>query len=171
MQTGFFGKLKLEHRKPLDKCSNSRYTFRMRTREKIVEYVEKYREEFGKKPSYRNIAKEVGLKSPSSVKYHMEASGYKHVAIFFADGRNRILDLLGNKCSVCGFSDARALHIDHRNGGGYRERKRLGQKRMYKKILEELESGFLNNYQLLCANCNWIKRHENKELVRFKPIS
>ena len=22
-----------------------------------------------------------------------------------------------------------------------------------------------NKYQLLCANCNWIKRHENKESI------
>lgn len=35
---------------------------------------------------------------------------------------------------------------------------------MYRKILLMLEAGTAaGEYQLLCANCNWIKRAENNE--------
>ena len=75
--------------------------------------------------------------------------------------RKKVLDLLGNKCKRCGFSDKRALQIDHINGGGLKETKSFTK--MYTKyIVEELLCGS-KKYQLLCANCNWIKRAENKE--------
>lgn len=64
------------------------------------------------------------------------------------------------ECFRCGFTDWRALQIDHLNGGGHKER--TASKNSQKVLL----SNILNNpekYQLLCANCNWIKRYENKE--------
>ena len=67
--------------------------------------------------------------------------------------------ILGDKCVRCGFSDPRALQIDHIDGGGNREIKKIGTYRIYYKILK----GQTSEYQLLCANCNWIKRVENKE--------
>lgn len=73
--------------------------------------------------------------------------------------RSQILDLLGHKCAVCGFSDPRALQIDHIKGGGYRERQRVGVDNQYRRILEVKGEG----YQLLCANCNQIKKYVNKE--------
>ena len=78
--------------------------------------------------------------------------------------RQKILLLLGSKCSNCGIEDYRVLQIDHINGGGYRERKQFGTggnatARYYAHILEVGGKG----YQLLCANCNWIKRYEQKE--------
>ena len=72
-----------------------------------------------------------------------------------------ILNFLGNKCVKCGFSDWRALQIDHINGGGRNEIKRLGYMKYYKKIKENPQE-----YQILCANCNWIKRYENNELIQ-----
>jgi len=76
--------------------------------------------------------------------------------------RNTTLDAMGGKCSSCGFSDFRALQIDHVNGDGKNERKNPTGRSYYEKVLQS----FLKKegkYQLLCANCNWIKRHENKE--------
>lgn len=74
--------------------------------------------------------------------------------------RNSILDLLGRKCIRCGFDDLRALQIDHINGGGTKERKELGnQYNRYRHILKMKGEG----YQILCANCNRIKVHENHE--------
>lgn len=58
-----------------------------------------------------------------------------------------------------GCSDKRCLQIDHVFGGGVQERKKLGSKARYLKVLND-QSGV---YQLLCANCNWIKRHVNDE--------
>jgi len=76
--------------------------------------------------------------------------------------RNEILSLLGSKCIRCGFSDIRALQIDHVHGGGTKERKNYGSMPLYRKILKEIKAGS-KDYQLLCANCNWIKKYENKE--------
>lgn len=76
--------------------------------------------------------------------------------------RKEILKILGNKCIRCGFSDKRALQIDHVNGGGCKELRSKNQLVYCRQVLKELEAGS-KKYQLLCANCNWIKRAENKE--------
>jgi len=83
--------------------------------------------------------------------------------------RMNIIELLGNKCSNpnClvpnGCSDWRALQIDHINGKGNKEFQQLKNTyQYYKFILEQIKSGS-KEYQLLCANCNWIKKYENKE--------
>lgn len=83
--------------------------------------------------------------------------------------RKAVVEALGNKCISCGFDDIRALQIDHVNGGGSKERKTRGYKGSFH---SNVLKSFLNKeskYQLLCANCNWIKRFENKE-AKGKPI-
>lgn len=70
--------------------------------------------------------------------------------------RTAALKLLGNKCQCCGFADVRALQIDHVKGGGTKENRR-GWKWLAK-VGQHPEQ-----YQILCANCNWIKRHEKGE--------
>jgi len=80
--------------------------------------------------------------------------------------RKRIIALFGGKCAHCGYDkDPRAFQIDHINGGGYQERKiyRAGTQ-FAKHVLEVNGEG----YQLLCANCNQIKRFENKEDFTYK---
>ncbi len=76
--------------------------------------------------------------------------------------RDKIIAYLGGKCVKCGFSDVRALQIDHINGGGSKERKvlKMNEGLFYKKVREDATG----KYQLLCANCNWIKKHENSEV-------
>ena len=50
--------------------------------------------------------------------------------------------------------------IDHVNGGGAKEHKAMPNSvKFYRKVFEDTTG----MYQLLCANCNWIKRAENKE--------
>lgn len=69
--------------------------------------------------------------------------------------KKRIFSALGDRCSICGFADHRALQIDHVDGGGYKHRKRVGSG-YYQDILKGVlgESG---EYRLLCANCNFIQ--------------
>jgi hypothetical protein len=76
---------------------------------------------------------------------------------FYLKTRRALLLLLGGKCK-CGFTDERALQIDHRNGGGMHEIRSMGWRAYYAKV-----SADPTNYQILCANCNWIKRHEKNE--------
>ncbi len=73
--------------------------------------------------------------------------------------RQRLLDRYGRACSRCGFDDERALQLDHINGGGRVEQKAIGVYGIYRRALLAPDG----EYQILCANCNWIKRAENKE--------
>jgi len=83
----------------------------------------------------------------------------------YAKVRKEVMSFLGNKCVRCGIDDFRVLQIDHINGNGYQERKQFGRNggastvRYYRHILDVNGEG----YQLLCANCNWIKRYEQSE--------
>ncbi len=79
--------------------------------------------------------------------------------------RLTLLEYFGGKCEKCGFSDYRALQIDHVNGGGVRELRQLKSLKAPLKYLERIKLN-RNEYQLLCANCNWIKRYENQENVQ-----
>lgn len=82
--------------------------------------------------------------------------------------KDKLFKKLGDKCSnpACqwlnsdgtrGCTDRRCLQIDHVRGDGSKERK--GAESYYLKVLND-ETG---RYQLLCANCNWIKRRVNGE--------
>jgi len=63
----------------------------------------------------------------------------------------------------CGYDDVRALQIDHVNGGGNAEFKAFPGAAFYYKVLRDLDK---SKYQVLCANCNVIKRVERKECRR-----
>lgn len=75
--------------------------------------------------------------------------------------RNKCLKILGKVCVKCGFTDERALTIDHINGGGCKERTTKGGS-YYSFLFKKLSKGN-KDYQLLCANCNQIKKVENNE--------
>jgi|SaaInlLV_10m_DNA_2_1039722.scaffolds.fasta_scaffold00537_25 Zn ribbon nucleic-acid-binding protein len=83
--------------------------------------------------------------------------------VYRKEWRKKVLDHLGGACVHCGFDDIRALQIDHVNGGGRKDRNKqvIG---FYKKVMENRE----NSYQLLCANCNTIKRIEKREFGNGK---
>lgn len=76
--------------------------------------------------------------------------------------RLKCIELLGNKCKNCGNNDIRILCIDHINGGGNKERLKFGGS-YFMKILKEIEENNDIKYQLLCCNCNQIKKIENLE--------
>jgi len=76
--------------------------------------------------------------------------------------RDKLFAMLGDVCASCGFSDRRALQIDHVNSDGAEDRRLNGNKNKHLLVIRSLELGE-KRYQLLCANCNWIKRHERQE--------
>lgn len=74
----------------------------------------------------------------------------------------KCISFLGGKCKRCGIDDIRVLQIDHINGGGKNEIVKVfgrSWRRYYRHVLAD-KSG---KYQVLCANCNWIKKTENRE--------
>lgn len=83
--------------------------------------------------------------------------------------RKKYLEMLGSKCVRCGYSeDWRALQVDHIKSEGVIDRKRFrgGRGGMYYYLKHPYEAK--QNLQVLCANCNAIKRHEQKEWWRKK---
>lgn len=72
--------------------------------------------------------------------------------------RSKVLEHFGGECFKCGISDKRVLQLDHVHGGGSKHIKGVSWSVRYQHALDNP-----NLYQLLCANCNWIKRHENRE--------
>lgn len=77
--------------------------------------------------------------------------------------RAETLHVLGDTCVRCGFDDWRALQIDHVDGGGHQERLRTKTTATHLRNVIASVKADEGRYQLLCANCNWIKRHENRE--------
>jgi hypothetical protein len=90
--------------------------------------------------------------------------------------KSAILEYFGSVCQNCGFADPRALQIDHIHGGGRRgdrrfQETRSGQQGIYGflfKLIKADDPYLRQNYQLLCANCNWIKRAERNETRKSK---
>lgn len=78
--------------------------------------------------------------------------------------RKNAMLLLGElECKKCGFNDYRALQIDHINGGGGKERRlQKTTSLQINKIRDDIKKYGTKKYQVLCANCNWIKRIESK---------
>src|SRR5690242_12945184 len=96
-----------------------------------------------------------------TVEYEGKKRGRGYVRAVQAAARKGALAILGGKCVRCGFDDERALQFDHVNGGGKAELSKMGNRRMYyARIIRLAHTG---KWQLLCANCNWIKRDERKE--------
>jgi hypothetical protein len=81
---------------------------------------------------------------------------------------------MGGKCLRCGFDDPRALQIDHVNGDGWTERQGESNGRTYRehdtKAYYDKVLADPDRYQLLCSNCNQIKRWEEKEATGPKRV-
>lgn len=69
----------------------------------------------------------------------------------------------GGKCACiqCGFSDIRALTLDHINGDGASERRQKKGKSGVLFYLELRTHKFPEGYQTLCMNCQFLKEYKN----------
>lgn len=73
-----------------------------------------------------------------------------------------VLAHYGGKCR-CGFSDSRALSIDHVAGNGrshLRSLKLNGGRAFYRWLIR---NAFPKGFRVLCMNCQWIKRFQHNE--------
>ncbi len=67
-----------------------------------------------------------------------------------------VLEGYGGRCACCGETNAVFLSLDHIQGGGHRDRKTRGNRRLYRELRDtEFPTG---QYQVLCHNCNMAKR-------------
>jgi len=63
-------------------------------------------------------------------------------------------------CNHCGITDLRCLSIDHVNNDGASERKIYGVSVKFFRYI--INQGFPDKYQILCMNCQWIKRNKDR---------
>lgn len=70
-------------------------------------------------------------------------------------------------CAHCGFTDIRALSIDHINNDGAEDRRKTKGfgTRFYTRLRK---NGYPIGLQVLCMNCQFIKKQENNECKRTK---
>lgn len=71
--------------------------------------------------------------------------------------KDRVFAAHGSRCVLCGYADRRALTLDHVLNNGAEERKAFGERGVYRRSLEPAHKG---EYQVLCMNCQFIKRIE-----------
>jgi len=77
--------------------------------------------------------------------------------------RQELMEIIGYKCIRCGIDDGRVLQFDHINGGGNEERIRFRSSNAMVRYYIRHPEEAIDKLQVLCANCNWIKRHERGE--------
>lgn len=115
-------------------------------------YVERH-------PERVRAAKRKWNKSPNGVKIRGEWQRSNAGRAWFRAEYHRlrgiVIDAYGGKCACCSEAERRFLAIDHVNGGGHKERRRIGSgAALYNKIIG---LKFPPEYQVLCHNCNMAK--------------
>ena len=96
------------------------------------------------------------------IEWHRNYANMGYRAKWYLNKKIGILSHYSNesmKCAHCGFDDIRALSIDHIDGGGAPHRKKTGND-IYGWLKR---NGFPEGYQVLCMNCQLIKRQVNRE--------
>jgi len=68
------------------------------------------------------------------------------------------------ECFHCFTDDIRILTFDHINNDGAEERKKLKGNRVARQIVKMSPEEARKRYQLLCHNCNYLRRLEQTEL-------
>lgn len=124
-------------------------------RKNNLERNKKYRIEY-----YKNNKEQTLKKTREYQEEHREYYRSKN-RLLFHDARVKAMKYLNPelKCVKCGIDDMRVLTIDHKNNDGYKERKKKTTYRIYKEIVEMPISEARKSYQVLCRNCNWLRRY------------
>ena|SRR3990167_6231176 len=128
---------------------------------KRLQYFREYNKNRRNLDSQRQQNRNWIKKSKNNPKWVKKRTNY--VYEYYKQKRKDALKVLGSCCVKCGFDDWRALQIDHINGGGTKAPKTGAG--YLKNVIKSYENGE-NKYQLLCANCNFIKRYTNNEVKR-----
>ena len=63
------------------------------------------------------------------------------------------------KCAICGEIRIDCLSLDHINNDGQEHRKSIGRVNFYRFIRQQ---GYPKGYQVLCMNCQWVKKAEHQ---------
>jgi hypothetical protein len=154
--------------------------WRAKNKKSINDYAKEYRKTHKKEISdngkeyYSNHKDEISNRHKNYYESHRElllSNSKKYKKEKRLKVKQEIFELLGNKCSnpynidhgPIFLTDNRCLQVDHVYGGGRKEFRRFkSTEQYYAFVLAQIKVGS-KDYQLLCANCNWIKVRENEE--------
>ena len=126
-------------------------------RERSREYYQKNREKV-----LNRVKLHYRENRESIVDWHRKYADAGYRAGWYLKKKLNILSHYSNgiiKCAHCGFDDIRALSIDHIDGGGAPHRRMTGND-IYGWLKR---NGYPDGYQVLCMNCQLIKRQVNRE--------
>jgi hypothetical protein len=118
---------------------------------------------------YRDYGKELRATDPEKLNQRSRNRRYRV--------KMQVIGILGGQCAspdcrflnfdmTLGCKDPRVLEVDHINGGGRKEVEKIGYHVMMRSIIEK---GHQGKYQLLCRDCNHLKRIKNGEHGKGKP--
>lgn len=131
---------------------------------KALEYYSRHKSEQSNRAKlYRDKHKD-DIKRKQQLWYVLNKGNIRKDRLF---QRLMLIDLLSYgrfSCGYCAYdSDFRALEIDHKNSDGGKDRSRFkNQTEMILYYLSNIDEAF-ERLQILCSNCNRIKRHEMYE--------
>jgi len=77
---------------------------------------------------------------------------------------DKVIDFLGGKCVRCGIVDKRILQINHKEGKGGKEFKKISPLKLYGMILRGERP--IDDLEVRCANCNIIYEYESGRRIR-----
>ena len=101
------------------------------------------------------------MSGTGSSRYYHKNRAYKRA--YYASVKAAAIAFYSNgtmKCRQCGFSDMRALQLDHVADDGAKDRKRVSAG--FNFYCDVKKRGYPPGLQVLCANCNWIKEVERR---------
>jgi hypothetical protein len=120
-----------------------------KSKESYAKWYEKNKTEIRKQKTL--IMRRLRKENPEKYRGHSRAAKKRL--------KDKVFSVYGMVCIACGFSDVRALTLDHKKNNGAEERKEIGERGVY---LRSLQKEFHSEYQTLCMNCQFIKRVESK---------
>ena len=82
--------------------------------------------------------------------------------------KNKVFALLGNKCVYCGCDNLNALEINHKNGGGTKERKKSRIISLWQAVAYGHRK--IDDLELVCRVCNAVHYLELKGITGFNVI-
>ena len=126
--------------------------YRQAHRPKMIEYLRRYYQ------GHKLVAKEYNLLhkiKKAEQQFHRFLQLKSEILTHYGDGELA--------CVRCGYTDIRALSIDHINGDGARHRRVENIGSLYPWLKR---NQFPSGFQTLCMNCQWVKRVENGETTK-----
>lgn len=120
----------------------------------------------------KELRKNLELRCPNCRKirdatYHQKTKVHHNQIV--ADGKRllklEVMSYYSNgepQCKVCGNTGIKHLSIDHINGGGSKHTKEIGGggNQLYRWLKQ---NDYPDGFQVLCMNCNFDKKIDNKE--------